>query len=123
MLGFASESDERSTAELAEVVRESVACLGRDPERDGIELVRWIRSDHPNVRVLVLSMQDEALYAERLRCRDHCDGKPGHIDHRIRGPHKCDSRCTAHKCRPLAAWTVRKIHWILSGAFRRAQVM
>ena len=37
--------------------------LGPD---DGIELVRWIRNDHPNVRVLVLSMQDEALYAERL---------------------------------------------------------
>ena len=33
---------------------------------DGIELVRWIRHSHPDVRVLVLSMQDEALYAERL---------------------------------------------------------
>jgi DNA-binding NarL/FixJ family response regulator len=37
--------------------------LGHD---DGIDLVRWIRQHHPNVRVLVLSMQDEALYAERL---------------------------------------------------------
>jgi DNA-binding NarL/FixJ family response regulator len=37
--------------------------LGAD---DGVDLVRWIRSSHPNVRVLVLSMQDEALYAERL---------------------------------------------------------
>lgn len=37
--------------------------LGSD---DGIELVRWIRQQHPEVRVLVLSMQDEALYAERL---------------------------------------------------------
>jgi len=37
--------------------------LGAD---DGVELVRWIRSSHPSVRVLVLSMQDEALYAERL---------------------------------------------------------
>ena len=63
----------------------------------------------------------DSLYAELLRCRDHCDGKPGRIDHRTRGPHECDSRCTAHKCRPLAEWTVRKIHWILSGAFRRAQ--
>jgi DNA-binding NarL/FixJ family response regulator len=33
---------------------------------DGVELVRWIRQNHPDVRVLVLSMQDEALYAERL---------------------------------------------------------
>jgi DNA-binding NarL/FixJ family response regulator len=37
--------------------------LGSD---DGIELVRWIRKEHPAIRVLVLSMQDEALYAERL---------------------------------------------------------
>lgn len=37
--------------------------LGAD---DGIDLVRWIRQNHPGVRVLVLSMQDEALYAERL---------------------------------------------------------
>lgn len=37
--------------------------LGAD---DGVELVRWIRLTHPDVRVLVLSMQDEALYAERL---------------------------------------------------------
>lgn len=37
--------------------------LGAD---DGIELVRWIRSHHPHVAVLVLSMQDEALFAERM---------------------------------------------------------
>jgi len=37
--------------------------LGQD---DGIELVRWIREHHPAVNILVLSMQDEALYAERL---------------------------------------------------------
>lgn len=37
--------------------------LGDD---DGIELVRWIRTHHPGVAVLVLSMQDEALFAERL---------------------------------------------------------
>ncbi|MBB6092513.1 DNA-binding NarL/FixJ family response regulator [Povalibacter uvarum] len=37
--------------------------LGAD---DGVELVRWIRENHPDVRVLVLSMQEEALYAERL---------------------------------------------------------
>ncbi|HEY5810933.1 MAG TPA: response regulator transcription factor [Povalibacter sp.] len=37
--------------------------LGQD---DGVELVRWIREHHPDVRVLVLSMQEEALYAERL---------------------------------------------------------
>ncbi|MGH8776211.1 MAG: tyrosine-type recombinase/integrase [Jiangellaceae bacterium] len=62
-----------------------------------------------------------SLYAELLRCRDHCDGKAGRTDHRTRRPHDCDDRCTPHTCQPLAEWTVRKIHWILSGAFRRAQ--
>lgn len=33
---------------------------------DGIELVRWFRSQHPEVAVLVLSMQEEALFAEKL---------------------------------------------------------
>jgi DNA-binding NarL/FixJ family response regulator len=37
--------------------------LGTD---DGVELIRWIRQHHPEIRVLVLSMQEEALYAERL---------------------------------------------------------
>jgi DNA-binding NarL/FixJ family response regulator len=37
--------------------------LGPD---DGVELLAWIRQEHPKVRVLVLSMQDEALHAERL---------------------------------------------------------
>src|SRR5882724_7588744 len=37
--------------------------LGND---DGIELIRWFRSHHPDIRILVLSMQEEALYAERL---------------------------------------------------------
>ncbi|HWK75500.1 MAG TPA: response regulator transcription factor [Povalibacter sp.] len=37
--------------------------LGAD---DGIDLVRWMREKQPDVRVLVLSMQEEALYAERL---------------------------------------------------------
>jgi DNA-binding NarL/FixJ family response regulator len=37
--------------------------LGND---DGTELVRWIRQRYPAVKILVLSMQEEALYAERL---------------------------------------------------------
>jgi DNA-binding NarL/FixJ family response regulator len=31
----------------------------------GIELIKNIKASHPNVRVIVLSMHDEALYAER----------------------------------------------------------
>lgn len=37
--------------------------LGAD---SGMDLVRWIRQEYPAVRMMVLSMQDEALYAERL---------------------------------------------------------
>jgi DNA-binding NarL/FixJ family response regulator len=37
--------------------------LGHD---DGTELIRWFRQQHPETRILVLSMQEEALYAERL---------------------------------------------------------
>jgi len=37
--------------------------LGRD---DGLELIHWLRATRPATRILVLSMQDEALYAERL---------------------------------------------------------
>lgn len=37
--------------------------LGAD---DGVDLLGWLRQRQPQVRVLVLSMQDEALHAERL---------------------------------------------------------
>jgi len=43
----------------------AVVDLALGPD-DGVELVRWIRAGYPEVRVLVLSMQDEALYAEHL---------------------------------------------------------
>jgi DNA-binding NarL/FixJ family response regulator len=37
--------------------------LGAD---DGIDLVRWARQHYPEMRIVVLSMLEEALYAERL---------------------------------------------------------
>jgi DNA-binding NarL/FixJ family response regulator len=33
---------------------------------DGVELIRSLRESHPQIRILVLSMHDELLYAERL---------------------------------------------------------
>jgi DNA-binding NarL/FixJ family response regulator len=33
---------------------------------DGIELVRYVRAHHPQLPILVLSAQDEGLYAERM---------------------------------------------------------
>jgi integrase len=61
----------------------------------------------------------DALYAELRRCRGHCDGRP-FVEHRTDRPHACDTRCRAHECRPLSATSVRKIHFILSGALKRA---
>lgn len=45
----------------------------------------------------------DRYYAELGRCRHHCNGPRGD-----------------HECEPLAAWTIRKIHFILSGAYERA---
>jgi integrase len=80
----------------------------------------------------------DSFYANLRTCRKNCRGKKG-IDHRTTWPHEChlvkhrrrsDHDCTAlgcktmdcppHRCRPLAASTIRQIHWILSGAFSRA---
>ena len=35
-------------------------------ESDGIELVRHVRAHHPHLPILVLSMHDETIYAERM---------------------------------------------------------
>ena len=46
----------------------------------------------------------EHLYAELLRCREHCPPQPA----------------AGHMCRPLHPTTVRKLHYVVSAAFRRA---
>ena len=61
----------------------------------------------------------DSLYAELRRCRDHCTGRR-QIQHRTRVTHECDERCRPHQCVPLANSTIRKIHFILSGAYQRA---
>jgi integrase len=61
----------------------------------------------------------DSFYAELRRCRDHC-GRKRYIDHRTSHPHECDERCRRHECRPLGASTIRQIHFILSGALKRA---
>ena len=35
------------------------------PGRDGLELIKQVKAVHPNCRMLVFSMHDESLYAER----------------------------------------------------------
>lgn len=61
----------------------------------------------------------DSFYAELRRCRDHCSGRP-YVQHRTEGPHQCDNRCGPHRCRPLGATTIRHMHFILSGAYKRA---
>ncbi len=61
----------------------------------------------------------DSFYAELRRCRDHCSGRPG-LQHRTAGEHQCDDRCGPHQCRPLNASTIRHMHFILSGAYKRA---
>lgn len=61
----------------------------------------------------------ESFYAECRRCQDHCNGKR-RIDHRTSREHECDHRCGPHECKPLGATTIRHMHFILSGAYRKA---
>jgi integrase len=61
----------------------------------------------------------DSFYAELRRCRVHCTGRK-RIDHRTPRPHECDERCRPHTCKPLAPSTVRQIHFLLSGAYKRA---
>lgn len=61
----------------------------------------------------------DSFYAELRRCREHCDRRP-YVEHRTRRSHECDERCGPHSCRPLSASTIRQIHFILSGALKRA---
>lgn len=61
----------------------------------------------------------DSFYAELKRCRDHCSSSKS-IDHRTPKVHDCDHRCRQHVCKPLSSSAIRQIHWILSGALRRA---
>jgi hypothetical protein len=73
------------------------------------------------VKVAVLDAEIlDSFYAELRRCRDHCSGRRGEVQHRTPGKHQCDDWCRPHVCRPLGATTVRHMYFILSGAYRRA---
>ena len=89
----------------------------------------------------------EQFYAQLRRCRVRCKGRQ-FIEHRTDGPHECRTvrhrrrpgrpsaksiaehncttagctviECLPHVCKPLAAATVRKVHFILSAALSTA---
>ncbi|WP_345647882.1 tyrosine-type recombinase/integrase [Pseudonocardia tropica] len=91
----------------------------------------------------------ERFYAELRRCSERCDGRP-FVEHRVEGrshecrevrhkrppgrppaggypPHDCVEKgctvveCRQHVCTPLAAATVRKIHFIIRAALTAAE--
>lgn len=62
----------------------------------------------------------DSLYAELRRCRDHCAGGRQRIRHHTTARHECNHRCRRHQCAPLANATIRKIYFVLSGAYKRA---
>lgn len=73
---------------------------------------------HLRVGQLDAEMLD-AFYSELRRCRVRCTGRRS-IDHRAQGPHECTATCRPHVCRPLASTTIRHIHYVLSGAYKKA---
>jgi integrase len=62
----------------------------------------------------------DSFYAELRRCRDHCDRKKFVQHHDPDPAHRWDKRCRPHKCRPLSNTTVRQVHFLLNGAYKRA---
>jgi hypothetical protein len=61
----------------------------------------------------------DSFYSELRRCRHHCDGRR-FVQHRTTVAHECDDRCGQHRCQPLGPTTVRHMHFVLSGAYRKA---
>jgi integrase len=97
----------RTNATLVQLLGKHVAPLigdrpGRQRQRGG-----------PRAEVL------ESFYAELRRCRDHCHGRPS-VSHHAAGEHACNRRCRRHVCTPLAAWAIRHIHYLISGAYETA---
>lgn len=64
----------------------------------------------------------EGFYTDLRRCRARCDGKPYIERHKKTGKHDCaNAGCKPHECKPMAASTVRQIHFIISGTLDAAE--
>jgi len=73
---LATQSEFTVVAEASGIVEAQAAASRLAPDvavvdltlatEDGTELVRWLRAEHPEIAILVLSMQDEALFAEKM---------------------------------------------------------
>ena len=62
----------------------------------------------------------DSFYASLRKCRVHCGGARGLVDHRTRRAHTCDPRCRPHQCKPLGPSGVRQAHVVLNSAFAHA---
>ena len=63
--GETGTAGDTSTA-IRELNPDVLVCDINQKHTDGIELVRYVRAHHPQLRILVLSTQDESIYAERM---------------------------------------------------------
>lgn len=64
----------------------------------------------------------EKFYTDLRRCRAQCDGKPFIERHAEDGEHDCvAAECKSHVCKPMAASTIRQIHFIISGTLDAAE--
>ncbi len=59
LLGFAREADEQHAAVVPKVIEETVACMARDPKKDGVELV--IEAQDVRVAMSPLNLQQVLL--------------------------------------------------------------
>lgn len=63
---------------------------------------------HHPIGTITAETIDE-LYSELAQCRDHCTVDPTTV-----------SADASHECRPLSAASIRKIHFLLTAAYRSA---
>jgi len=62
VLGFAREHDEQSLADLRQTIDESIACLARDPEKDGVKL----HIDVPEVKPAISSLSLQQVFVNLI---------------------------------------------------------
>jgi signal transduction histidine kinase len=82
LLGFAREADEQHAAPLRKTIDDAVACLARDPRKDGIDLT----IDVPDVRVAIAPLNlEQVLVNLMLNAKQAMRRAPGSGGGGIRG--------------------------------------
>lgn len=95
------------TAELEETTRKSYSSYIERAIKPALGTIAL-----PKVETRVL----ENFYTELRRCRARCSGSRSSRRIPSKADHDCGvAKCRAHRCRPLAASTVRQLHWIING--------